>query len=91
MLSPKKRFFTIVIGRRSLFVTHLLMLTKEHHDRKEYVKPDMFFIRRLAEEKKKKKKPLGTGSSTYKNQRDELARLSKLNPPPPPEKKGKGK
>ncbi|CAA2955747.1 Hypothetical predicted protein [Olea europaea subsp. europaea] len=52
-------------------------------------KPDMFFIRQLAEEKKKK--PLDTGSSTYKNQRDELPRLSKLNPTPPLEKKGDGK
>ncbi|CAA3014871.1 RNA polymerase sigma factor sigF, chloroplastic [Olea europaea subsp. europaea] len=84
-LSPEKRFFKIVIGRRSLFVTNLLMTTKEQHDRKEYVKLDMFFMGRLAEEKKKK--PLGTSSSTYKNQRDELAKLSKLNLPHPLEKK----
>ncbi|CAA3021785.1 Hypothetical predicted protein [Olea europaea subsp. europaea] len=88
-LSPEKRFFKTVIRRRSLFVTHLLMSTKEQHDRKEYVKPDMFFMRRLAE--KKKKKPLGTGSSTYNNQRDELARLSKLNPPSSTIKKGERK
>ncbi|CAA3005609.1 Hypothetical predicted protein [Olea europaea subsp. europaea] len=65
------------------------MSTKEQHDKKEYVKPDMFFIRRLLE--KKKMKPLGSGSSTYKNQRDELARLSKLNPTLPPEMKREGK
>ncbi|CAA3005489.1 Hypothetical predicted protein [Olea europaea subsp. europaea] len=88
-LSPEKRFFKTIIGRRSLFVTHLLMSTKEQHDKKEYVKPDMFFMKRLTE--KKKKKPLGTGSSTYNNQRDEPARLSKLNPPSPTKKKEEGK
>lgn len=54
-------------------------LLTEKHDRKKYVKPNMFFMRWLAE--KRKKKPLSSVSTTYKNQRDELARLSKLNPP----------
>ncbi|CAA2986984.1 Hypothetical predicted protein [Olea europaea subsp. europaea] len=68
-----------------LFMTHFLVPTKEQHEWKEYVKLDMFF-KRLIEEKKKK--ALSSGSTTYKNQRDELDRLSKLNPPERKERQG---
>ncbi|CAA2968952.1 Hypothetical predicted protein [Olea europaea subsp. europaea] len=58
-LPLEKRFFRMIQGKRNLFVTHLLMPTKEQHDKNEYVKLDKFFMRRLAEEKKKK--PLSSG------------------------------
>lgn len=61
-----------------------LLITKQY-DRKEYVKPSMFFVRCLAEEKKKK--PVSSNSSTYKHQWDELTHLSKLYSLPSLEKK----
>lgn len=58
-------------------------------DKNEYVKMDMFFMRWLIEEKKKK--PMSFGSTMYKNEQDEMAQLSKLNPSPTLEKKGEAK
>lgn len=57
----------------------LTILLVEQHEKKRYVKPDMFYMR--------KRKTLSSGSTAYKHQRDELAHLSKLNPLLSPRKK----
>lgn len=63
----------------------MVVLFTEQHNKREYVKLVMFFMRHLAEENKRK--PWSSSSSTYKNQWDELTHMLKLNPSPPLEKK----
>ncbi|CAA3014127.1 Hypothetical predicted protein [Olea europaea subsp. europaea] len=73
-----KRPFKFVIAKLSLFITHLLMATKDRHEKKEYVKPNMFFMRQLGEAKKNK--PLSTNTSSYKHQREKLVSFVEAEP-----------
>ncbi|CAA3004701.1 Hypothetical predicted protein, partial [Olea europaea subsp. europaea] len=84
-----KRPFKFVIAKLSLFIAHLLMATKDRHEKKEYVKPNMFFMRQLGEAKKNK--PLSTNTSSYKHQREKLVSFVEAEPPPTPKKKEKEK
>lgn len=71
--SPLHIFFPFLINTSSSYV-----LLAEY-GKKEYVKFDISYMRHLLEEKKKS---LICNSFTFKNQKDELSHLLKLNPPP---------